>query len=65
MIDECDVGAGASILIEKHREDAWFHASLRADRYSEAGDFDGYTLFKAILARIEELERMKPPGSTH
>lgn len=47
----------------QHGEDAWFQASLRADALLEAGDLDGHNMFKAILLRIEELQRMEPKGS--
>lgn len=63
MTPERHVWACAKTLITRHGENAWFHASLRADELFEAGDLDGHNMFKAILARIEELQRMEPIGS--
>ena len=54
MTPERHVWACAKTLITQHGEDAWFHASLRADALLEAGDLDGHNMFKVILARIEE-----------
>jgi hypothetical protein len=62
MTPERHIWACANSLIQQHGEDAWFHASLRADELSEAGDLDGHNMFKAILARIEELQRMQSVG---
>lgn len=63
MTPERHIWACANTLITQHGEDAWFHASLRADALAEEGDLDGYNMFKAILARIDELQRMEPIGS--
>jgi hypothetical protein len=63
MKPERHVWACANTIIMQHGEDAWFHTSLRADALLEAGDFDGHNMYKAILARIEELQRMEPIGS--
>jgi hypothetical protein len=63
MTPERHIWACANTLITQHGEDAWFRASLRADVLLEAGDFDGQNMFKAILLRIEALQRMKPIGS--
>lgn len=51
------------MIITQHGEDAWFHASLRADALFEVGDLDGHNMFKAILPRIEKLQRMEPIDS--
>lgn len=50
-------------MIKQHGNDAWFHASVRADELLAGGYLDGHNMFKAILARIEELQRMEPDGS--
>jgi hypothetical protein len=63
MTPERHIWACANTLLQQHGNDAWFHASQRADSLLEAGDFDGYAMFKAILARIEMLEQMTPTGS--
>ncbi len=62
MTPERHIWSCANTLIQQHGDDAWFHASMRADALFEAGDLDGHNMFKAILARIEELQRMAPAG---
>lgn len=63
MTPERHIWACANTLITQHGEDAWFQASLRADALFEAGNLDGHNMFKAILARIDELQRMAPNDS--
>lgn len=63
MAPERHVWACANTLITQHGEDAWFHASIRADQLLESGDLDGHNMFKAILERIEQLQQMLPSGS--
>jgi hypothetical protein len=65
MTPERHIWACANTLITQHGEDAWFHASMRADALLEAGDLDGHKMFKAILSQIEDLQRMEPVGSIH
>ncbi len=63
MTPERHIWACANTIITQHGEDAWFQASMRADALFEAGDLDGHNMFKAILLRIEELQRLVPIGS--
>lgn len=63
MTPERHIWACANTIITQHGEDAWFHASVRADQLLESGDLDGHNRFKAILARIEQLQQMLPSGS--
>lgn len=62
MTPERHIWSCASTLIQQHGDDAWFHASIRADELLAAGDLDGHNMFKAILARVGELQRMAPVG---
>ncbi len=51
-------------LVEHPGEDAPIHAAMRADAMLEAGDQDGYAVWKRILRAVEELDRMEmEPGS--
>ena len=65
MTPERHIWACANTLITQYGEDAWFQASLRADALFEAGNLDGHNMFKAILARIDELQRMAPIDPIH
>lgn len=62
MTPERHIRSCANMLIQQHGDDAWFHASIRADELLAVGDLDGHNRLKAILARVEELQRMAPVG---
>ncbi len=62
MTPERHIWACASNMLEQHGDKAWFHTSQRADELLLAGDIDGNAMFRAILARISELENLTPPG---
>lgn len=55
MDREQELWAAANMLINRHREDAWFHAAQRADELSSQGDLRGQSTYIAILRRIEQL----------
>lgn len=61
MTPERHIWACATSLMQQHGDDAWFHASKRADELLAAGDLDGHAMFKAILTCIEGLENANPP----
>ncbi len=43
--------------------DAPIHAAMRADAMLEAGDLDGYAVWRRILRAVEELQGTEPkPG---
>jgi hypothetical protein len=46
MIPDLDIYRSANILVQQHGEDAPIHAAMRADELLEAGDLDGYTVWK-------------------
>lgn len=62
MTPERHIWSCANTLIRQYGDDAWFHASTRADELLAAGDLDGHNMFKAILDRIEKLQRLLPIG---
>ncbi len=46
--------------------EAWVsgHAAMRAEAMLEAGDLDGYAVWKRVLRAVEELRETKPePGA--
>ena len=55
MDREHELWAAASMLINRHGAEAWFHAAQRADELFAQGDIDGHATFVAILRRIEKL----------
>ena len=60
VTDELDIWRGAQAVIKKYGEDAWFHASCRADELLEEGDLEGSATWRKILAAIQELQRNEP-----
>ncbi len=63
MIPDLDIFRSAQVLVKRHGPDAPVHAAMRADELLEAGDLDGYTVWKRILRAVEELQRAEPgPG---
>ncbi len=60
MIPDLDIFRSANLLVKQHGEDAPIHAAMRADGMLEAGDLDGYAVWKRILRAVGELQRMEP-----
>ena len=48
MTSDLDIYRAANVLIEKHGEEAPIHEAMRADELLEAGDVDGYAVWKRI-----------------
>ncbi len=64
MIPDLDIYRGAGVIIKQYGEDAPIHAAMRADAMLEAGDLDGYAVWKRVLRAVEELQGTEPkPGS--
>ena len=61
MTSPIDIYQTANELIKQHDEDAPIHAAIRADELLDAGDLDGQTVWKRILAAVEELQSKEPP----
>ncbi len=53
MIPDLDIYRSANLLVKQHGEDAPIRAAMRADAMLEAGDLDGYAVWKRILRVIE------------
>ncbi len=51
--------------MKRHGQDAPIEAAMRADAMLEAGDLDGYTVWKRILRAVGELlSKERPDGAT-
>ena len=46
MIPDLDIYRSAKTLVKQHGQDAPIHAAMRADAMLEAGDLDGYAVWK-------------------
>ncbi len=64
MTSDLDIFRSANLLVKQHGEDAPIHAALKADAMLEAGDLDGYAVWKRILRAVEELQGTVPKSGT-
>ncbi len=64
MTSNLDIYRSANLLVKQHGEDAPIHAAKRADAMLEAGDLDGYGVWKRIVRAVEELGRAGPAANT-
>ncbi len=60
MIPDLDIWRSANVLVTRHGADAPIYAATRADAMLEAGDLDGFSVWKRILRAVEELRRAEP-----
>ena len=60
MTSDLGIYRSANLLVRQHGEDAPIHAAMRADAMLEAGDLDGYGVWKRILRAVEELQGGQP-----
>ncbi len=61
MVSDLDIYRSAQALVTHHGEDAPIHAAMRADAMLEAGDLDGYAVWKRILRAVGmPLIRLQP-----
>ena len=59
-----DIYRTANVLVKQHGEDAPVHAAMRADELLEAGDLDGYAVWKRVVKAVEELLNTEPEQGT-
>lgn len=60
MITNLDLYRAANVITKQYGLDAPVHAAIRADAALEAGDLEGYEMWKGILKAVEELLRVEP-----
>ncbi len=62
-VDDIDVFQSAAVLIKQHGDDAQLVAIKRATKMLDAGDVDGYAVWKRIMDAIKDMQRETPrPG---
>ncbi len=64
-ISDLDIYRSANLLVKHHGNDAPIHAAMRADAMLEAGDLDGYAVWKRILRAVGELQGTEPGARVH
>ena len=57
VIDDREIWACALAIVRQHGDDAWFHASQRADELFDKGDHAGGRTWSRIHDCIEALEQ--------
>lgn len=62
MIEEREIWACASQLLDRHGADASSQATQRADELLARGELEGHHTFLRILDRIRQLEATAPNG---
>ena len=55
MISDLDIYRTAQVMVQQHSEDAALEADQRAEAMLEAGDLDGFAVWKRIVRAVEEL----------
>ena len=60
MTPDLDIYRSANLLVKRHGEDALIEAAMRADAMLEAGDLDGYEVWRRVLKAVGELRRAEP-----
>ena len=65
MILEIDIWRAALLMIKRHGEKALDESAARADELAIAGDDDGATTWRRIMAAVTQLANRTPPGQVH
>ncbi len=60
MIPTLDNYRSANLLVKQYGEAAPIHAAMRADAMLEAGDLEGFAVWKRILRAVGELQGTEP-----
>ena len=55
MTDEIDIYRAAKAVIDEHGDEAALYASMMADKFLEKADVVAASMWKLILAKIDEL----------
>ncbi len=65
MLTNLDIYRSANVLVKRHGQDAPIPAAMRADELLEAGDLEGYAVFRRVVKAAEELlSKERPDGAT-
>ena len=62
-MQEIDIWRSAKIYLNNYGEDAVIHASLRADKLLDQGDYNGSLVWRRVIKVIEELQNLQPTGA--
>ena len=62
MIPEIDIWRAAQLMLKRYGERALEESAARADELALAGDDDGATTWRRIMAAVTQLANKTPPG---
>jgi len=65
MVEEIDIWRSAKLLVDEHGDTAAIHAAMRADAILDAGDLDGYAVWRRIVRAVRGLLDKEPVGTVH
>jgi hypothetical protein len=65
VIPEIDIWRAAQLMLKRYGEKALEESAARADELALAGDDDGATTWRRIMAAVTELANQTPPGPVH
>jgi hypothetical protein len=65
LIPEIDIWRAAQLLLKRYGEKALDESAARADELTLAGDDDGATTWRRIMAAVTQLANKTPPGRIH
>ena len=60
MISDLDIYGAANVLMDRYGQDAPLLAIKRATKMLDAGDLNGYAVWKRILRAVEEMQMSEP-----
>ena len=64
-MDDIDIFQAAAVLIKQHGDEAPLLAIKRATKMLNAGDVDGYAVWKRIVDSIKVMQREAPRPGEH
>ena len=65
MIPEIDIWRAAQLMLKRYGDQALEESAVRADELALAGDDDGATTWRRIMAVVTQLDNKTPPGRVH
>jgi hypothetical protein len=65
VIPEIDIWRAAQLMLKRYGEKALEESAARADELALAGDADGATTWRRIMAAVTQLASKTPPGRVH
>jgi len=65
VIPEIDIWRAAQLMLKRYGEKAEAESAARAGKLASAGDDDGATTWRRIMAAVTQLANKIPPGLVH